>query len=103
MKQITTLVYVFIDDRNYVGRGANIVLSDKKRITFRAPIGVFNERVLRELDDFTFDTPLTQEELDRISLPQSYMLKSKLYITEAKLYVEYDVVVRQSLTGGSNG
>jgi len=30
MKQISTLVYVFIDDGVYVGRGANIVLSDKR-------------------------------------------------------------------------
>ena len=32
MKQITTLVYMVINDGNYVGITINIVLSDKTRI-----------------------------------------------------------------------
>lgn len=96
MKQISTLVYVFIDDGVYVGRGANIVLSDKKVLSFRAPLGVFDERLAQELDDYTFETPLTQQELDRISSPHVKMLKAKVLMTEVKLYVEEGVVVRHS-------
>lgn len=96
MKQISTLVYVFIDDGVYVGRGANIVLSDKKVLSFRSPIGVFMERLAQELDDYTFETPLTQQELDRISLPNIKMIKAKLIMCEVKVYVEEDVIVRHS-------
>ena len=96
MKQISTLVYVFIDDGVYVGRGANIVLSDTKILSFRAPIAIFHQRLAQELDDYSFETPLTQQELDRISLPSVKMIKSKIIMLETKVYVEDNVMVRHS-------
>jgi hypothetical protein len=97
MKQISTVAYLFVDSRYYVGPAVDVVFSETKKLSFRSPAAKLKERIAQELDDYTFENPLTQAELDNISLPQRSMVFKRIIILEVKIYVEADVVVRMSL------
>ncbi len=100
-KRVKSLVYLYLGAEYFTGRTAQLKLLNSQVLDFRFTSTTFTQVTQEQILSYTSANPLTQEELDHISLPNYDMLRVKVVIIEVELYVVEDVCVRMAFTKGN--
>lgn len=95
-------MYVHVGSAYFTGHDGYVRITGRNTIEFKFVRSTFSKRLHDALYNATKSNPLTQKELDSISLPQQDMLHRSLMLTHAQVIVEDNVVVQASLIKDTN-